>query len=288
MAFAPYRARFRMPSKLPEKIAPLTGGDFLYEGGSSYYSFSVGLVHFVMINDYNTHNAMLDADSDPQKMFVEQDLKKVDRKKTPFVIACMHNPMYNSNMGHHHEATTIITRKWAEPLFLKYGVDAVFNGHVHAYERNGGIAYGKPSATGPIYVTVGDGGNHEGLYDEWLPKPDYSVFRDGRYYGHGELKIYNHSHIKWTWIPNAEQGPDLPVDETWIRPRTSSTNLLEQQQPLAAQTQSSSKSSRLMSLAVPVGVTVLATMGMAGVAMKKYYTPSAGVREPLLSAGNHV
>ena len=47
------------------------------------------------------------------------------------------------------------TRKWAEPLFLKYGVDAVFSGHVHAYERNGGVAYGKPSASGPIYVTVG-------------------------------------------------------------------------------------------------------------------------------------
>eukprot|EP00277_Geminigera_cryophila_P014348 CAMPEP_0179435306 /NCGR_PEP_ID=MMETSP0799-20121207/19455_1 /TAXON_ID=46947 /ORGANISM="Geminigera cryophila, Strain CCMP2564" /LENGTH=591 /DNA_ID=CAMNT_0021214623 /DNA_START=18 /DNA_END=1793 /DNA_ORIENTATION=+ len=286
MAFAPYRARFRMPSKLPEKIAPLTGGDFLYEGGSSYYSFSVGLVHFVMINNYNTHSAMLDPATDPQRMFVEQDLAKVDRKKTPFVIACMHNPMYNSNMGHHHEATTIITRKWAEPLFLKYGVDAVFSGHVHAYERNGGVAYGKPSASGPIYVTVGDGGNHEGLYDEWLPKPDYSVFRDGRYYGHGELKIYNHSHIKWTWVPNVEQGTDLPIDETWIRPRTSATNLLTQQTvPIIPQP---AAGSRLMSLAVPVGVTVLATMGMAGLAMKKFYTPSFGVREPLLPNGNPV
>ena len=45
------------PSEQPEKTAPLTGGDFLYEGGSSYYSFSVGLVHFVMINNYNTHRS---------------------------------------------------------------------------------------------------------------------------------------------------------------------------------------------------------------------------------------
>jgi len=35
---------------------------------------------------------------------------------------------------------------------------------------------------GPFFLVPGDGGNHEGLYDEWLPKPDYSVFRDGRFF----------------------------------------------------------------------------------------------------------
>jgi hypothetical protein len=108
MPFGPYRARFRMPSRLPEKIAPLDGGDFLYEGGSSYYSFSVGLIHVVMLNNYNTHGALLDMNTDPQKLFLEADLAKVDRKRTPFVIVCMHNPLYNSNMGHHHEPTTKI------------------------------------------------------------------------------------------------------------------------------------------------------------------------------------
>lgn len=167
MPFTAYRHRFRMPSNLPENIGPVTGPqDFLYEGGSSYYSFNVGLVHFVMINNYNTHSGLVDLATDPQRLFVESDLEAVDRSKTPFVIVCMHNPLYNSNLGHHGEETTHITRSWAEVLFIKYAVDAVFAGHVHAYERNGGVAYGTPSPNAPIYITVGNGGNHEGLYNE--------------------------------------------------------------------------------------------------------------------------
>ena len=59
------------------------------------------------------------------------------------------------------------------PIFIKYRVDVVFAGHVHAYERNAGVECGEASATGPMYITLGNGGNHEGLYDDWLPKPEY-------------------------------------------------------------------------------------------------------------------
>ena len=75
--------------------------------------------------------------------------------------------------GHHHEMTTAVLHKWAEPIFIKYRVDVVFAGHVHAYERNAGVECGEASATGPMYITLGNGGNHEGLYDDWLPKPEY-------------------------------------------------------------------------------------------------------------------
>jgi hypothetical protein len=284
MPFGPYRHRFRMPSQLPEKIAPLLGGDFLYEGGSSYYSFSVGLLHVVMLNNYNTHGAFLDVNTDPQRLFLEGDLAKVDRNKTPFVIVCMHNPIYNSNMGHHHEPTTKMLQKWAEPIFIQYGVDAVFAGHVHAYERNMGIEFGKPSATGPTYITVGNGGNHEGLYDEWLPKPPYSVFRDGRFYGHGELKVYNHSHLKWTWTPNHEQGDNLPKDEVWLRPRPDAATLLaQQQQAHAVAAPAGGTAMRLSAMVWPLGaLTAVAGVGAAGFAWRKYYAPYSAVREPLL------
>ena len=90
MPFGPYRARFRMPSKLPEKIAPLSSAnDFLYEGGSSYYSFSVGLVHMVMLNNYNMHSALLDPDTDPQMLFLVDDLAKVCVCESVCVCVCV-------------------------------------------------------------------------------------------------------------------------------------------------------------------------------------------------------
>jgi len=54
-----------MPSVAPEISGSITNHesqevwdkyamDILYEGGSSYYSFDVGLVHMVCLNTYNT------------------------------------------------------------------------------------------------------------------------------------------------------------------------------------------------------------------------------------------
>ena len=46
----------------------------------------------------------------------------------------------------------------------RYGVDLVLNGHVHAYERTHPMYKYKPDTCGPIYITIGDGGNVEGPY----------------------------------------------------------------------------------------------------------------------------
>ena len=51
----------------------------------------------------------------------------------------MHHPMYSS--GERHGPKTAL-RRALEPLFVKYGVDVVFAGHEHFYERmrpQGGI-----------------------------------------------------------------------------------------------------------------------------------------------------
>jgi len=60
-----------------------------------------------------------------------------------------------------------------EPLFLTYSVDLVFSGHVHAYERTHPMYQYASNACGPAYITIGDGGNIEGPYrnfvDELVP-----------------------------------------------------------------------------------------------------------------------
>nr|GFD04838.1 purple acid phosphatase 10 [Tanacetum cinerariifolium] len=57
---------------------------------------------------------------------------------------------------------------------LMYKVDVVFAGHVHAYERServsniaynivNGLSTPVKDQSAPVYITIGDGGNLEGL-----------------------------------------------------------------------------------------------------------------------------
>ena len=61
-----------------------------------------------------------------------------------------------------------------EPLFFQYSVDFVISGHVHAYERTHPLYKYALNPLGPVYLTLGDGGNIEGPYrsfvdDEYSP-----------------------------------------------------------------------------------------------------------------------
>ena len=88
-------------------------------------------------------------------------------------------------------------------------------GHVHAYERSYRMRNMKPDATGPYYITIGDGGNREGLASSWIsPQPAWSAFRQASY-GHGELQTINATHMHWTWHQNPDLEPKV-ADELWI------------------------------------------------------------------------
>ena len=220
-AFTHYRNRFHMPGDYEKEVwfdAPPQLYDnwlyaynfsFQYEYGASYYSYDVGLVHYVMLNTYNTYCS---GPGCPQYEFLAADLASVDRSVTPWIVVTMHAPTYNSNVKHPQgtEIATVLINEWAQPLFVEYNVNFVFAGHVHAYERFGHVGLdGKSDPTGrnPLYVTIGDGGNHESLYDEWDPSlGDISAFRNGQYYGYGTLTVFNESVAKWEWRPNPYEG----------------------------------------------------------------------------------
>jgi hypothetical protein len=76
---------------------------------------------------------------------VEQELKA---SSNDWKIVVFHHPLYSSGERH---GSDLRLREVLEPLFLKYNVSVVLNGHDHFYERV------KPQK-GIQYFVVGSGG----------------------------------------------------------------------------------------------------------------------------------
>ncbi|XP_023006281.1 LOW QUALITY PROTEIN: purple acid phosphatase 15-like [Cucurbita maxima] len=244
--FAAYSSRFAFPSN---------------ESNSSstfYYSFNAGGIHFIMLGAYISYDR-----SGDQYKWLEQDLAKVNRKVTPWLVATWHPPWYSTYTSHYREAECM--RVAMEDLLYKYKVDLVFNGHVcplfvsaahvilfvhnltisihdqvHAYERSNRVYNYTLDPCGPVYITVGDGGNREKMAIEhadepgncpdpsstpdeymggfcafnftsgpakgkfcWDQQPDYSAYRESSF-GHGILEVKNETHALWTWHRNQD------------------------------------------------------------------------------------
>ncbi|KAK4795128.1 hypothetical protein SAY86_013122 [Trapa natans] len=131
---------------------------------------------------------------------------------------------YSSYVKHYMEGETM--RVMYEPWFVEYKVDVVFAGHVHAYERSeriSNIAYNivngectpRSDESAPVYITIGDGGNLEGLATEFTePQPSYSAFREASF-GHGMLEIKNRTHAFFSWHRNEDEIA-VEADSAWL------------------------------------------------------------------------
>ncbi|CAM8902033.1 unnamed protein product [Rhodiola kirilowii] len=230
--FVAYSSRFAFPST---------------ESGSMstfYYSFNAGGIHFIMLGAYIAYDKSAD-----QYKWLERDLANVDRSVTPWLVATWHPPWYSSYTAHYREAECM--RVAMEELLYSYGVDVVFNGHVHAYERSNRVFNYKLDPCAPVYITIGDGGNREKMAvshaDEpgncpepsttpdsymggfcagnftygpakgnfcWDRQPDFSAFRESSF-GHGILEVKNDTWALWSW--NRNQDPSSTVaDQIYI------------------------------------------------------------------------
>lgn len=183
------------------------------QSGSSesfYYSFEVGGAHWIMLGSYTDFET-----GSPQLEWLAKDLASVDRTRTPWLFAAVHAPWYNSNTAHYNETSEYYFRKSAESMLKDAKLDVMFAGHVHAYERSYPVFNNELDNCGPIYITIGDGGNAEGLASGWVsPQPQWSAFREASF-GHGELVLTNSSVAKWTWHRN-QDDEDVTVDELYF------------------------------------------------------------------------
>jgi hypothetical protein len=102
-----------------------------------------------------------------------------------------------------------------DTLYNSGVVDLVLSGHVHAYERSCQVYKYQCVAGAPYYITIGDGGNAEGLATGWVsPQPSWSMYRQASY-GHGEFVVYNSTHALWQWHQNKDLSP-VVADEFWL------------------------------------------------------------------------
>ncbi|XXG73064.1 hypothetical protein AAC387_Pa07g2044 [Persea americana] len=68
---------------------------------------------------------------------------------------------------------------------------------------------------GPIHVTIGDGGNREGLALQFKkPTSPLSMFHEA-IFGHGRLTVLNQTHTHWTWHHNNDSESTIG-DEVWL------------------------------------------------------------------------
>ena len=105
--------------------------------GERYYTFSrKNVKFFVLDSDY----------MDPKQLqWLDNELKT---SRDDWKIAYFHHPLYSSGGRHGSEVDLRVT---LEPLFVKYGVNVVYSGHDHVYERV------KPQK-GIYYFVSGSGG----------------------------------------------------------------------------------------------------------------------------------
>ncbi|KAG2577984.1 purple acid phosphatase 23-like isoform X1 [Panicum virgatum] len=231
--FASYFARFAVPSK---------------ESGSNtkfYYSFNAGGIHFIMLGAYVDYNG-----TGAQYLWLEKDLQRVDRRVTPWVVAAWHSPWYNSYSSHYQEFECM--RQEMEDLLYQHRVDIVFSGHVHAYERMNRVFNYTLDPCGPVYITIGDGGNIEKIDIDhaddpgkcpspgdnhpefggvchlnftsgpakgkfcWDRQPEWSAYRESSF-GHGILEVVNSTYALWTWHRNQDAyGENSLGDQIYI------------------------------------------------------------------------
>lgn len=102
-------------------------------GTELYYAIDYGNVHIVSLDSQLSTK-------DPAKLQTMRDWLIADlaANKLDWTAVIFHHPVYSKGQNHDSdvEDREIYMRETFAPVFEEYGVDVVFNGHSHSYERS--------------------------------------------------------------------------------------------------------------------------------------------------------
>jgi hypothetical protein len=124
-----------------------------------YYSFDYRHVHFVVMSTLSDFNVTSD-----QYKFVEKDLQQASSNQNiDWIVVTNYGPFYTSPSTHPAKNEL---RNIYHPLFDKYGVDLVLNGHNHNYQRTYPVTFNPNKASQPVVTNqfaTGYQGNGDGV-----------------------------------------------------------------------------------------------------------------------------
>ncbi|GAA5966059.1 hypothetical protein JCM21900_004286 [Sporobolomyces salmonicolor] len=204
--FTFYREHYRMPS------------DVGTQGLENFwYSYDYGMAHFVSLDTETDlgkdlpgpiENATGNVNGpfgypNQQINWLINDLRRVNRKKTPWVVVFLHRPWYTSTSP----PTWPAWQQAFEKIFYDYGVDVYLNGHVHNYERfmpmfNGTVdPSGLNNPRAPWPILNGAAGHYDGLdhFDSGAPY-NGSAFGDDQDFTWGRMTFVDAQHLKYELV----------------------------------------------------------------------------------------
>jgi acid phosphatase type 7 len=106
-------------------------------GSKGYYSYDYGNIHFVVLESEavdKDNKRLYEFTPNNQTIWLEKDLAA---NKQMWTVVYFHHPPFTKG-SHNSDSEPDLTaiREKIVPIFEKYKVDLVLNGHTHAYERS--------------------------------------------------------------------------------------------------------------------------------------------------------
>ena len=181
----------------------------------SYYSFDYNNIHFLMMDSESSYLPGSDPDfsnleNTEQYRFVENDLSNASNNPAiKWIIVMSHRQFYSSLCGDHDSCEPI--KKFREayhPLFEKYGVDLLFSGHAHNYQRTYPLFYNDINSSEPIIeekgkteykspkgmfqIIVGTGGID---FDDFSNQEPFVVYQQDSHYGFLNVDVIDQGNV---------------------------------------------------------------------------------------------
>ncbi len=144
-----------------------------------HYTFTYGNAQFFIVDT----NRDVGPNSE-QYQWLEAELEKC---KATWIFVSHHHPAFSSDENDYGDMWKgksthgDLRARQLTALYDRFGVDIVFNGHIHSYERTWPVKEGKVTPAGTIYMITGGGGG--GLETAGPIKPWFSNnVRHGHHY----------------------------------------------------------------------------------------------------------